>query len=316
MSEMTPKFWYDKRYHSLDYELKEQFHHKLYKLSIDGGMSCPNRDGTISRGGCIFCSEGGSGDFATDASYSITNQLERAKEKIASKHTKDDPHYIAYFQAYTNTYAPVSYLKNIFYEAISHPQIEILSIATRPDCIPFDVLDLLSELNQIKPVWIELGLQTIHQKTADFINRGYSLSTFDDAVKRLHERGIAVIVHTIFGLPYETKNEMLETIQYVANLPIQGMKLQLLHILKNTKLGDLYEQGVFTNTMSYDDYLDLLIESIEQIPEQIVLHRLTGDGPRSLLLAPLWSTNKRMVLNGIQSEMKRRNTWQGKYFSK
>ena len=306
--------WDNKRYHSLDYELKKRFGKKIYKLALDGGMSCPNRDGTLGSRGCIFCSEGGSGDFAASRTLSITEQIETSKSLVAAKlKNPEQTKYIAYFQAYTNTYAPLSYLSRIFSEAIKHPDIVILSIATRPDCLDEEVLNLLYELNQIKPVWIELGLQTMHEHTADLIRRGYPLSVFEDKVYQLNKLGIEVIVHTILGLPNESKDDMFKTIDYICALPIGGIKLQLLHILKGTDLGVMYEDGLFHDELSLEDYVNLVISCLERIPENMVIHRITGDGPRKLLLAPLWSTNKKLVLNSIQSQMKELRTYQGKY---
>lgn len=311
---MNSSMWDNKRYHSLDYELKKIYGHKIYKLSLNGGMSCPNRDGSLDTRGCIFCSAGGSGDFAASSSLTVTNQIEEAKKLIAPKLINPaQAKYIAYFQAYTNTYAPVSYLRDIFTEAINHPDIVLLSIATRPDCLSDDILHLLSELNKIKPVWIELGLQTIHEDTANFIRRGYSLSVFKIQVERLHNLGIPIIVHTILGLPKETKHAMLETIEYISKLPIQGVKLQSLHVLRGTDLGDMYEKGMLTDILTLEDYLDILIRSLELLPPNIVIHRITGDGPKNLLLAPLWSRNKKLVLNRIHQQMKELNTYQGKY---
>jgi radical SAM protein (TIGR01212 family) len=306
--------WDNKRYHSLDYELKKRFGQKIYKLSLNGGMSCPNRDGSIDSRGCIFCSEGGSGDFAADPTLSITEQIEASKSLIASKlRDPSGAKYIAYFQAFTNTYAPISYLSSIFSEAINHPDIVVLSIATRPDCLDEKVLHLLWELNQIKPVWIELGLQTMHEHTADFIRRGYPLSVFEDKVYQLNKLGLEVIVHTILGLPNESKDDMFKTIDYICALPIQGIKLQLLHILKGTDLGTMYEDGLSLENLSLEDYVNLVISCLERIPEIMVIHRITGDGPKKLLLAPLWSTNKKLVLNSIHSQMKELRTYQGKY---
>ena len=235
--------WNDKPYHSLDYELKKRYGEKVYRLALNAGMTCPNRDGRIGTGGCIFCSAGGSGDFAADSALSIHGQIEQARIRLQNKRPVN--RYIAYFQAYTNTYAPVSYLRSVFTEAILHPDIALLSIATRPDCLEPPVLDLLTELNQIKPVWIELGLQTMHENTAAFIRRGYPLSTFEDAVRRLRDRGIEIITHVILGLPGEDRDRMLETIRYLNTRDIQGIKLQLLHILKGTDLAAHYEQQPF-----------------------------------------------------------------------
>lgn len=303
--------WNDKRYYSFDYYLKEQFGHRLYKLSLNGGMTCPNRDGTLDSRGCIFCSAGGSGDFATSAKLSITKQIEEAKALIAHKVKKipDAPQYIAYFQAFTNTYAPVSYLREIFTEAIMNPDIAVLSIATRPDCLSTEVLSLLDELNQIKPVWVELGLQTIHEDTARRIRRGYPLSCYDDAVKNLRAIHINVIVHLIIGLPYETKEDILKSIDYVDKSGIQGVKLQLLHVLKNTDL-EAYLDSMHILTL--DEYVTILTSCIEHLNQTIVIHRITGDGPGDLLLAPLWSKNKKLVLNTIQHSMKELDSWQGK----
>ena len=305
-------YWNDKRYHSLDYHFKKTFGEKVYRLSLNGGMTCPNRDGHLSSGGCIFCSAGGSGDFATAPALSITEQIEEAKQRIAGK-TKCTK-YIAYFQAYTNTYAPVEYLRNIFSEAIGHPDIVALSIATRCDCLPLDVLDLLEELNHIKPVWVELGLQTIHARTLKFIRSGFTLEQFDKAVSDLDARGISVITHLILGLPGETKDDMLSSLAYVTKMPVSGLKLQLLHVLRDTELASYYEENPFW-TFSLEEYCDFIVDCIEQLPPEMVLHRITGDGPRKLLIAPLWSTDKKRVLNTIQKRLAERDTWQGKYFS-
>lgn len=305
----TATFWGDKRYHSLDYYLKNTFGEKIYRLSLNAGMTCPNRDGKIDTRGCIFCSAGGSGDFASAPSLSITEQIESAKLRLKGKTNCEK--FIAYFQAYTNTYAPVSYLRNIFTEAVSHPDIVALSIATRCDCLSDEILDLLAELNQIKPVWIELGLQTIHQDTLRFIRSGFTLTQFDFAVNALSKRKIAVIVHLILGLPGETKDMMLESLSYVCKLPISGIKLQLLHVLRYTDLATIYEETPFP-TFSMEEYCDFIVDCVERIPSNIVIHRLTGDGPRSLLIAPLWSTDKKRILNTIQKRFLERDTWQGK----
>lgn len=301
--------WGEKRYYSLDYYLKETFGEKLYKLSLNGGMTCPNRDGKTDTRGCIFCSRGGSGDFAASARLSVTEQIESGKSQVAAKYRGSS--YIAYFQAYTNTYAPVSYLRNIFYEAVNHPDICVLSIATRPDCLDDEIIALLSELNQIKPVWIELGLQTIHEKTADFIRRGYPLSVFENAVHKLRKANITVIVHTILGLPDETEDMMLETVKYLNTQDIQGVKFQLLHVLKDTDLADYYRNNPFW-IPTMDEYFSLLSKCISFLSKDIVIHRLTGDGPKSLLIAPLWSANKRQVLNQMGAYFKRHDIWQGK----
>ena len=303
--------WDEKRYYSLDYYLKQTYGEKLYKIALDGGMTCPNRDGTLGARGCIFCSAGGSGDFAGDRRTSITEQIEAGKAQSIRKHNGSS--YIAYFQAYTNTYAPVSYLRSVFTEAINHPDIRILSIATRPDCLNDDVLALLAELNKKKPVWVELGLQTIHEETAQFIRRGYKLPVFEDALRKLRKIGITVIVHTILCLPGESREMMLDTIRYLNTQDIQGIKLQLLHILKHTNLADYYEKHPF-HLPSREEYYELLGMCICNLRPDIVIHRLTGDGPRKLLVAPLWTGNKRQVLNGMQRYFKEQNIWQGKEF--
>lgn len=305
-------YWGEKRYFSLDYYLKHRFGEKLYKLSLNAGCTCPNRDGTLGRRGCIFCSEGGSGEFAQSSALSITEQIEQAKRLVADKYTGSS--YIAYFQAYTNTYAPIDHLRAVFTEAISHPDIKILSIATRPDCLGEDVLTLLDELNRIKPVWVELGLQTMHEDSAKFIRRGYALPVFEQAVASLRARQIEVIVHVILGLPNEDFTKMLDTVCYLNGMDIQGIKLQLLHILKDTDLADYYEAHPF-HIFSMEEYFDILGKCISHLSPDIVLHRLTGDGPKSLLIEPQWSTHKRYVLNRMQSYLKRNDIWQGKEFS-
>ncbi|MGN0355341.1 MAG: TIGR01212 family radical SAM protein [Muricoprocola sp.] len=303
------RLWGEKPYYSLDYRLRQQFGEKVYKLALNGGMTCPNRDGKVGEGGCIFCSAGGSGDFAADRHLSVTQQI--AVQKEALKEKKNARKYIAYFQAYTNTYAPVEYLERIFTEAIQDLDVVVLSIATRPDCLPQEILELLEDLNQKKPVWVELGLQTMHEDTAKFIRRGYDLQCFEKAVKELRKRKIEVIVHTIIGLPGEDRKRMLETVQYLNGCDIQGIKLQLLHILKGTDLGELYLQGKVP-VLEEDEYVDLIIDCLEHLSQKITVHRLTGDGPGNLLLAPMWSTRKRTVLNKIHSELKSRDAWQGK----
>lgn len=298
------------RYNSLNNYLRNKFGCKVYKLSISSGLSCPNRDGKLSTKGCIFCSNGGSGDFATSAAISVTEQIEQAKEKVSKKITNGK--YIAYFQSFTNTYGDVDYLKKIFTEAINHPDIVALSIGTRPDCLPNDVLDLLNRLNQIKPVWVELGLQTIHEKTARYINRGYTLDVFDQAVANLNKLNIDVIVHLILGLPNETNDMILESVKYVCSKSISGIKLQLLHVLKNTPLEKEYFLNQF-HIYSLEEYASLLGECICNIPSDIVIHRLTGDGPKSLLIEPQWSGNKKLVLNYINKYFNDMDIIQDKY---
>ena len=304
--------WGDKRYHSLDYELKQTFGEKVYRLSLDGGMTCPNRDGTLDNRGCIFCSAGGSGDFAAAPDVSVHAQILSAKKRIQAK--TDCKKFIAYFQAYTNTYAPVCHLRRIFTEAISDPEVYILSIATRPDCLSPEILTLLAELNAIKPVWVELGLQTIHERTANWMRRGYPLPVFEQAVHSLHAIGVQIITHVILFLPGESEADMLATIHYLNTLPIDGIKLQLLHVLKHTDLADLYRQELFY-VPDMNAYFHLLGKCIASLRPDIVIHRLTGDGPKSLLIAPLWTGNKRLVLNQMQRYLKEQNLWQGKEYT-
>ena len=304
--------WGEKPYHSLDYMLRDRFGEKVYKVTLNGGMSCPNRDGKIGPRGGIFCSTGGRGDFAADAALSITDQIESQISILSQK--RPIHKYIAYFQAYTNTYAPVEYLEKIFTEAISHPKIVALSIGTRPDCLSPEIVALLSRLNKQKPVWIELGLQTIHESTARYIRRGYPLCVFDDAVKRLRKENIEVIVHTILGLPGENTADILETMEYLNHMDIQGIKLQLLHVLRGTDLAADYEKGLF-QTYERDEYLSLLINCLEHLRPDIVIHRITGDGPKDLLIAPLWASRKREVLNMLHHRMKEEQSYQGRLFS-
>ncbi len=310
-SSLTPVRWGERRYYALDYYLKETYHEKMYKLSLNGGCTCPNRDGTCGTKGCIFCSEGGSGDFAPEAGLSIKEQLAAGKGQVSQKYHGNS--YIAYFQAFTNTYAPVSHLRAMFTEAIADPEVKILSIATRPDCLSPEVLALLAELNQQKPVWIELGLQTIHETTARFIRRGYELSVFEEAVRQLREINITVIVHVILFLPGESEADMLKTITYLNTMPVQGIKLQLLHILENTDLADVYRKTPFP-VPNMETYFRVLGKCICHLRPDIVIHRLTGDGPKSLLIAPLWTGNKRLVLNALRKYFCEENIWQGKKY--
>lgn len=301
--------WDGKPYHSLDYEMKHRYGEKVYRLTLNGRMTCPNRDGTLGSRGCIFCSAGGSGDFAASASLSITEQINQQKHMILQK--RPVRRFIAYFQAYTNTYAPAEYLEQIFTEAAEAPGIAAISIATRPDCLPEEVLSVLEKLNDRIPVWVELGLQTIHERTAEFIRRGYPLSCFEQAVDNLRSRRIEVITHTILGLPGESSSDVLQTIDYLNQMDIQGIKLQLLHVLKGTDLADYYYNTGFP-VYTMEEYIDLVIRCIERLSPEIVIHRLTGDGPGNLLIAPAWSAGKRSVLNHLHAEFKRRGTWQGK----
>ena len=305
--------WIDKRYNSLNSMLQEQFGEKTYKLTLSGGMTCPNRDGTLDTRGCIFCGVGGSGEFAAEKSLSITAQIEQQKAILQQK--RPVTKFIAYFQAYTNTYGELSHLRDIFTEAIAHPDIVALSIGTRPDCLGEDVIILLSELNHQKPVWVELGLQTIHPRTANYIRRGYELPCFESALATLRRVNIDVIVHIILGLPGETFTDMLATIDYLNKLDIQGIKLQLLHVLKGTDLATDYANGAF-DVLAKAEYLDLLITCLERLAPDIVVHRVTGDGPSDLLIAPTWSSAKRTVLNELHHQMRKRDAWQGKTYHK
>lgn len=323
-------------YCSLNAYLRHRFGRKVYKVALDGGMTCPNRDGRIGRGGCIFCSGGGSGEFAERrlGHADVAGQIEAGAARIRNK--TDADLFIAYFQSYTNTYAPVSYLRELFTQAIMHPNTAVLSIATRPDCLPDEVIGLLAELNHIKPVWVELGLQTIHEKTANDIRRGYPLEVYEDAVRRLEAAGIEVITHVILGLPGETKEDMIESVRYLAHMPrpgqtagdeaaqdtekvlspypVRGIKLQLLHVLKGTDLAAEYGKGAF-EVLSLEDYIDILFACIEELPPDMVVHRITGDGPKSLLIAPAWSADKKGILARIRHEMKVRHLQQGSRYS-
>ena len=283
---------------TLNEYLKNRYGRKLYKISINAGLTCPNRDGTIGERGCIFCSGNGSGDFAEDPDLSISEQIENGKKRVRKKLPENDFGYIAYFQAFTNTYGPTERLEKIYMEAAMHKDIEIISIATRPDCLPDDVLDLIVRINRIKPVWIELGLQTIHEKTAGYIRRGYPLSVYDEAVQKLGKRGIETIVHVILGLPGETKEDMLKTVKYVGESGVKGIKLQLLHVLRGTDLAADYLAGKFS-CLTMEEYTDLVREALEILPEDIVIHRMTGDGDKKLLIAPEWSKDKKRVLNRL-----------------
>ena len=277
--------------------LKEQYHEKIYKLSLSSGSSCPNRNGKVGYGGCTFCSEGGSGEFAA-APGPISAQIEEAKARISQK--TDAGRFIAYFQSYTNTYGDVTRLWPLYEETIRRDDVVILSLGTRPDCLGEDVMEMLCSLRKIKPVWVELGLQTMHDRTAAAVNRGYSLQVFEEGYHKLKAAGLEVIVHIIFGLPGESREDMLGTVRFLSSLQPapDGVKLQMLHILKNTALGRQYEEHPFP-LLSLEDYASLVAESIRILPEETVIHRMTGDGPKKLLLAPAWTADKKRVLNTI-----------------
>lgn len=330
--------WHQKPYYSLDAWCKNTLSRKCYRIALDAHMTCPNRDGTLDNRGCIFCSAGGSGDFAVDtAGKSIETQLAEGLERLRDKFTPGNACLIAYFQAYTNTYAPVPYLRRIYEEALSSPAVCGISVATRPDCLPQEVLRLLAELKKAYPdkfIWIELGLQTIHERTAEFLRRGYELPCFEKAFYELRAVDIPVIVHLILGLPGETREMTLESVQYLNRLLPFGVKLQLLHYLKGTDLGELYLGSNRTATdtielrakmhaklpaklhaklraLEKDEYLALLIDCIRHLSPEIVIHRLTGDGPRRILIAPTWSLNKKDVLNSLHRRMKALDAMQG-----
>lgn len=286
-------------YTSLNQYLKNRFGTKVYKIALDGGFTCPNRDGTLGTRGCIFCSKGGSGDFAESRKLSIYDQIEQGKRKVAGKIKNGK--YIAYFQAFTNTYASVERLESLYMQAIEHEDIVALSIGTRPDCLGEEVIELLERLNKIKPIFVELGLQTIHENTAKYIRRGYQLSVYDDAVRRLHKAGLNVVTHLIIGLPNETKDDMLKSVEYVCNIT-DGIKLQLLHILKGTDLEEQYNDGKI-KVLTLDEYCDIICDCIKIIPKNVVVHRLTGDGAKKDLIAPLWSADKKNVLNTLNKRI-------------
>ena len=307
---MDNKLWGNKRYLSLNHFLREKFGEKIFKISLDAGFSCPNRDGKISKGGCLFCSERGSGDFAGDRNFSIENQFVDIKNMMANKWKSGK--YIAYFQAYTNTYAPIDILKEKYDEALKQKDVVGLAIATRPDCLSEEVLDLLEEINKKVYVWIELGFQTVSDETARLINRGYTLDVFEKALEDLRKRNIDVVVHTIFGLPKENKEDMLNTIRYLADKDIQGIKFHLLHLMKDTPMVKLYEKGMI-EFLSKEDYIDLICQSICMLPQNVVVHRLTGDSPRELLIGPMWSLKKWEILNEIDKTMEDNDYYQGKF---
>lgn len=305
------KEWNGKRYHSLNYFLRDRFKEKVFKISLDGGFSCPNRDGTISKGGCLFCSESGSGDYAGDRELSITKQFCDIKEMMNKKWKEGK--YIAYFQAFTNTYAPVEELKRKYDEALKQKGVVAIAIATRPDCLQDEVLELLEEINKKFYVWVELGLQTVSDETARKINRGYKLEVYEDAIRRLKERNIDFVTHCIFGLPGETKEDMLRSVDYIAHSGSKGIKFHLLHLMKHTPMVKLYERGEL-EFLSQDDYIDLICKSIAMLPEDMVVHRLTGDAPRDLLIGPMWSLKKWEVLNAIDKALVDNEIYQGKDF--
>ncbi|HSO58988.1 MAG TPA: TIGR01212 family radical SAM protein [Paenisporosarcina sp.] len=300
-----------KRYYTWNRHLRDEFGIKIFKVALDAGFDCPNRDGTVAFGGCTFCSVAGSGDFAGDRVDSIADQFEERKNKMHQKWK--NAKYMAYFQAYTNTHAPLPVLKEKFEAALAVDGVMGLSIATRPDCLPDDVVEYLAELNQRTYLWVELGLQTVHERTANLINRAHDFSCYLEGVQKLRKHGIRVCTHIINGLPLEDNKMMLETVREVAKLDVQGIKIHLLHLLKGTPMIKQYEKGL-VEFMDKDDYIGLVVDQLELLPPEMVIHRITGDGPIDLMIGPMWSVNKWDVLNGIDAELERRESWQGKYF--
>lgn len=301
------------RFYSLNEFLRDRHGEKILKLSIDGGFTCPNRDGKISTKGCLFCSERGSGDFTSYKKGNITAQLDEARLLLEPKWGKDRK-YIAYFQAFTNTYAPLEILKQKYEEAISYPGVVGLAIATRPDCLSDEIIEYLAELSQRTHLWLELGLQTIHEETAHIINRGYSLSVFEETLKKLSAHHIETVVHLILGLPNETKEQMLASAKYISKLPLQGVKVHMLHILDNAPLGKFYKENPY-ELLNQEEYIQLIGEILAILPPDFVIHRLTGDGARKHLIAPEWTIHKKYVLNSMNSYFKNHNIYQGMHYN-
>jgi radical SAM protein (TIGR01212 family) len=308
-TEERPLLWGDKRFHSWNYEMKKTFGEKVFKVMLDAGFTCPNRDGTIAVGGCTFCSARGSGDFAGDRRDDLVTQFNTIRDRQHKKWPKAK--YIGYFQAFTNTYAPVETLREYYEIILKQPGVVGLSIATRPDCLPDDVVEYLAELNERTYLWLEIGLQTIHDSTSKLINRAHDTACFIEAVEKVRRYGIRVCAHIIYGLPMETREMMLETGRAVANMDIQGIKIHLLHLMKKTPMVKQWEMGLL-RFLEKDEYVELVVDTLEMLPPDMVVHRLTGDAPRELLIGPKWSENKWDVLNSIDRALERRNTWQGK----
>ncbi|MGL5151915.1 MAG: TIGR01212 family radical SAM protein [Clostridium sp.] len=305
------KDWNGKRYHSLNYFLRNKFGEKVFKISLDGGFTCPNRDGKVARGGCTFCSSSGSGDYAGSRALSIGQQFDDRKEMMEKKWKNGKC--IAYFQAYTNTYAPVDVLRSKYEEALKQPNVVAMSIATRPDCIDEEIVELLSEISEKTYLMVELGLQTVSDEVARSFNRGYDLEVFERALNLLKNKNIDVVVHTILGLPGETKEDMLKTIDYVGHSGVEGIKFHLLHLMKNTKMADEYYEKPF-EFLTQEEYIDIICKGVSIIPQEMVVHRLTGDAPRSLLIGPMWSLKKWEVLNDIDKALEDRGIYQGMNF--
>lgn len=304
------KIWDGKRYNSLNHFLRERFGEKIFKISLDAGFTCPNRDGSTSTGGCVFCSPRGSGDFTGNAS-DLEEQFHEVKAMMNRKWKSGK--YIGYFQAYTNTYAPVEVLREKYSSILEQEDVVGIAVATRPDCLPAEVLELLAEINERAYLWVELGLQTMHENTASRINRGYGLEKYVDSVKELKKRRIEVVTHQILGLPGEGRDEMLQTLDFIANTGTQGIKLHLLHLLRDTRLEEMYRMGDF-QLMSMEEYIETVVDCIERLPEDMVIHRITGDGPRDTLIGPEWSLKKFEVINAIEHLLMDRDTWQGKRY--
>lgn len=306
---ISPCFWGDKRFHTLNWALRQEFGTKIFKVMLDAGFTCPNLDGTVAKGGCTFCSTKGSGDFAGDRREDLVTQFNTVRNR---QHEKwPDAKYMGYFQAYTNTYAPVPVLREYYEVILEQPGVVGLSIATRPDCLPDDVIEYLAELNERTYLWLELGLQTIHDSTSELINRAHDTDCFVDAVERLRKHGIRTCAHIIYGLPGETHEMMMATGQAMADLNVEGIKIHLLHLMKKTPMVHQWKQGLL-RFLEMDEYIKLVVDTLELLPPEMVIHRITGDAPRDLLIGPMWSQNKWEVLNGIDRELKERNTWQGK----
>ena len=301
----------EKRYHTWNYHLRNKFGKKIFKVALEGGFDCPNRDGTVAFGGCTFCSAAGSGDFAGDRVDPIPVQFEKIKNKMHEKW--QDGEYIAYFQAFTNTHAPLEVLKEKYEAALAIPGVVGLSIATRPDCLPDDVVEYLAELNERTYLWIELGLQTVHEKTSNIINRAHDMQCYYDGVAKLRKHNINICTHIINGLPLEDYDMMMETARVVSQMDVQGIKIHLLHLLKGTPMVKQYEKGML-EFMDQETYVKLVADQLEILPEEMIIHRITGDGPIDLMIGPMWSVNKWEVLNGIDDELKKRDSYQGKYF--
>ncbi|TFD98260.1 TIGR01212 family radical SAM protein [Jeotgalibacillus salarius] len=303
----------NKRYHTWNYHLRNEFGHKVFKVALDGGFDCPNRDGTVAHGGCTFCSAAGSGDFAGNRVDPLEVQFNEVKTRMHRKWKEGK--YMAYFQAFTNTHAPVEVLREKYEKVLGFEDVVGLSIATRPDCLPDDVVDYLAELNERTYLWVELGLQTVHESTADMINRAHDFECYKEGVQKLRDRGIRVCSHIINGLPGEDYDMMMETAKAVADLDVQGIKIHLLHLLKGTPMVKQYEKGQL-EFMSQEDYVQLVCDQLEMIPPEMIIHRITGDGPIELMVGPMWSVNKWEVLTGIDRELIKRGSCQGsKYVS-